>query len=261
MLVQGSAGSGGAAGIRTPDLRRAKAALSQLSYGPRCGVGVSPPPLPGGRARTRTWDLGLIRAALSPPELRARPRPPRAARPQVPDPAAHPGRSPNPGVEDEAGSESMSPPSPPGVRRAAPGAGIDLVRRASSGPRALLPDRPPGDVPRSRSRSLVPRRPASSARRLTWDVSGASCAPVPRKEVIQPQLPLRLPCYDFVPITSPTLDGCALAVRPPASGVAGFRDVTGGVYKAREHIHRSSADLRLLATPPSRGRVAAPDPN
>ena len=31
---------------------------------------------------------------------------------------------------------------------------------------------------------------------------------LPRKEVIQPQLPLRLPCYDFVPITRPTLDGC-----------------------------------------------------
>src|SRR5690606_24614999 len=46
----------------------------------------------------------------------------------------------------------------------------------------------------------------------------------PRKEVIQPQLPLRLPCYDFVPITSPTLDSCALAVRPPASGVASFHD-------------------------------------
>ncbi|CAM9787903.1 unnamed protein product, partial [Phaeothamnion confervicola] len=68
---------------------------------------------------------------------------------------------------------------------------------------------------------------------------GRRAALVPRKEVIQPQLPLRLPCYDFVPITSPTLDGCVLAVRPPASGVAGFRDVTGGVYKAREHIHRS----------------------
>jgi hypothetical protein len=59
-----------------------------------------------------------------------------------------------------------------------------------------------------------------------------------RKEVIQPQLPLRLPCYDFTPITDPTLDGSLLAVRPPASGVAGFRGVTGGVYKAREHIHR-----------------------
>ena len=31
---------------------------------------------------------------------------------------------------------------------------------------------------------------------------------LPRKEVIQPQLPLRLPCYDFTPITSPTFDGC-----------------------------------------------------
>jgi hypothetical protein len=61
---------------------------------------------------------------------------------------------------------------------------------------------------------------------------------LPRKEVIQPHLPVRLPCYDFVPITRPTFDGSALAVRPPASGVARFRDVTGGVYKARERIHR-----------------------
>ena len=84
---------------------------------------------------------------------------------------------------------------------------------------------------------------------------------LPRKEVIQPHLPVRLPCYDFVPITDPTFDGCLLAVGPPASGVASFHDVTGGVYKAREHIHRSNADLRLLATPPSRGRVAAHDLN
>jgi hypothetical protein len=61
---------------------------------------------------------------------------------------------------------------------------------------------------------------------------------LPRKEVIQPHLPVRLPCYDFVPITNPTFDGCLLAVGPPASGVASFHDVTGGVYKAREHIHR-----------------------
>ena len=61
---------------------------------------------------------------------------------------------------------------------------------------------------------------------------------LPRKEVIQPHLPVRLPCYDFVPITDPTFDGCLLAVGPPASGVTSFHDVTGGVYKAREHIHR-----------------------
>ncbi len=74
---------------------------------------------------------------------------------------------------------------------------------------------------------------------------------LPRKEVIQPQLPLQLPCYDFVPVTSPTFDSCPLAVGSPASGVASFHDVTGGVYKARERIHRSVADLRLLATPAS----------
>ena len=72
-----------------------------------------------------------------------------------------------------------------------------------------------------------------------------------RKEVIQPHLPVWLPCYDFTPITDPTLDGSFLAVRPPASGVADFRDVTGGVYKPRERIHRNVADLRLLATPTS----------
>jgi hypothetical protein len=63
---------------------------------------------------------------------------------------------------------------------------------------------------------------------------------LPRKEVIQPQLPLRLPCYDFVPVTSPTL-GTYLPpkrVGTATSGVAGFHDVTGGVYKARERIHR-----------------------
>ena len=62
---------------------------------------------------------------------------------------------------------------------------------------------------------------------------------LPRKEVIQPHLPVRLPCYDFVPIASSAFDGYPLAVGPPASGVSDFHDVTGGVYKARERIHRS----------------------
>ena len=83
-----------------------------------------------------------------------------------------------------------------------------------------------------------------------------------RKEVIQPHLPVRLPCYDLVPITSLTLDGSIpQGVRPPASGAAHFHDLTGGVYKARERIHRGVADPRLLATPPSRSRVAGSDPN
>ena len=83
----------------------------------------------------------------------------------------------------------------------------------------------------------------------------------PRKEVIQPHLPIRLPCYDFTPIIDFTLDGWLPKVTPPALGTSDFRGVTGGVYKARERIHRSVADLRLLAIPTSRGRVADPDPN
>ena len=60
-----------------------------------------------------------------------------------------------------------------------------------------------------------------------------------RKEVIQPHLPIRLPCYDFTPITNPTFGGALLAVRLPTSGVANSHGVTGGVYKARERIHRN----------------------
>ena len=82
-----------------------------------------------------------------------------------------------------------------------------------------------------------------------------------RKEVIQPQVPLRLPCYDFAPVTELTLGGCVLAVRPPASGPSSFHGVTGGVYKARERIHRGVADPRLLAIPTSRSRVADSDPH
>ena len=82
---------------------------------------------------------------------------------------------------------------------------------------------------------------------------------LPRKEVIQPHLPVRLPCYDFVPVAAPALGRCVLAVRPRTSRIDNSHDVTGGVYKARVRIHRAMADTRLLATPPSRGRVAAPD--
>ena len=59
-----------------------------------------------------------------------------------------------------------------------------------------------------------------------------------RKEVIQPHLPIRLPCYDFTPITDPTFDCAPLAVKLQASGVTDSRGVTGGVYKARDRIHR-----------------------
>jgi hypothetical protein len=60
-----------------------------------------------------------------------------------------------------------------------------------------------------------------------------------RKEVIQPLLPKRLPCYDFTPVIDPTVVGCLLTVSAPASGETNSHGVTGGVYKTRERIHRA----------------------
>ena len=76
---------------------------------------------------------------------------------------------------------------------------------------------------------------------------------LPRKEVIQPHLPVRLPCYDFTPLALHTFDASPLAVGPAASGADDSGGVTGGVYKARERIHRGM----LIRE----GRVAAPNPN
>ena len=59
-----------------------------------------------------------------------------------------------------------------------------------------------------------------------------------RKEVIQPHLPIRLPCYDFTPVTNLTVVTAPLAVRLATSGATDSHGVTGGVYKARERIHR-----------------------
>ena len=90
------------------------------------------------------------------------------------------------------------------------------------------------------SSARVPKEACGAGqRRAVW----APVLVLPRKEVIQPHLPVRLPCYDFTPVTSPTFDGSLpQGVRPPASGVAHSRGVTGGVYKARERIHHGNAD-------------------
>ena len=82
-----------------------------------------------------------------------------------------------------------------------------------------------------------------------------------RKEVIQPHLPIRLPCYDFTPVIDHTVVSAPLAVRLPTSGAINSHGVTGGVYKTRERIHRSNADLRLLAIPTSWSRVADSNPD
>ena len=79
-----------------------------------------------------------------------------------------------------------------------------------------------------------------------------------RKEMFQPHLPVRLPCYDLAPITSFTL---GRSFRSQTSDTPGFHGLTGGVYKARERIHRAMADARLLANPASWSRVADSNPN
>ena len=59
-----------------------------------------------------------------------------------------------------------------------------------------------------------------------------------RKEVIQPHLPIRLPCYDFTPVIDPAFGSSLLSVGSLTSGITDSHGVTGGVYKTRERIHR-----------------------
>jgi hypothetical protein len=103
-------------------------------------------------------------------------------------------------------------------------------------------------------RQLQGPRPSTGTMRMV-------CGFLRRKEVIQPQVPLRLPCYDFIPVTSYTLGHYLLAVGACTSGATGFHDVTGGVYKTRERIHGAVDDAPLLAIPTSWRRVAASNPN
>ena len=81
---------------------------------------------------------------------------------------------------------------------------------------------------------------SSSLFQAPWhlDSNPTPTSPRPRKEVIQPHLPVRLPCYDFTPVTGPALGGSLLSVGLPTSGISGSHGVTGGVYKTRERIHR-----------------------
>ena len=58
------------------------------------------------------------------------------------------------------------------------------------------------------------------------------------KEVIQRQVPLALPCYDFTPVMNHKVVSVLPKVKLPTSFAAHSHGVTGGVYKARERIHR-----------------------
>ena len=93
---------------------------------------------------------------------------------------------------------------------------------------------------------------------ILYHFNAASSQFYSRKEVFQPHLPVRLPCYDLAPVIGFTL---GRSLRLHTLGTPNFHGLTGGVYKARERIHRVIADTRLLANPTSRGRVADLYPN
>ena len=99
------------------------------------------------------------------------------------------------------------------------------VRGCDPGDRVLR-GLPPGDIHRTGSCPLFELKCFSLRMYL------------PRKEVIQPHLPVRLPCYDFTPLTLHTFGASPLSVGPATSGADDSGGVTGGVYKARERIHR-----------------------
>ena len=124
---------------------------------------------------------------------------------------------------------------------------------------------------RNRSGRALPDHPAPALTRqlglpgITRVLCGRSnqTSLLTLKEVIQPHLPIRLPCYDFTPVIDHTVASALrlATVKLPASGAANSHGVTGGVYKARERIHRDIADSRLLAIPTSWSRVADSNPN
>ena len=193
-----------------------------------------PRPVPEGNhaAAARSRPLSSSQTTTTHPQPGQPPQgaaKPRAMETETPTPAQGPWRSGNP--------------------KACPYRSRPSARTGKQAPRSL----PRQHAPTPREPPPAPR-PHNGHRNSGLNI-------LRRKEVIQPHLPVRLPCYDLVPITSLTLDDSPQTVGPSASGAAHFHDLTGGVYKARERIHRGVADPRLLATPPSRSRVAGSDPN
>ena len=118
-------------------------------------------------------------------------------------------------------------------------------RREGAEPNSLIPS---VSEYRQRSRQEVPNPKNRGERKPQASINMEKCARPSRKEVFQPHLPVRLPCYDLAPITGFTLGRPS---RSRTSGAPGFHGLTGGVYKARERIHRAMADARLLANPAS----------
>ena len=120
-----------------------------------------------------------------------------------------------------------------------------------------MPGMPKQDAPASIWRSTG----TLNAGHLCGRLDRSKAVFVSLKEVIQPHLPIRLPCYDFTPVMNHSVVTVLPKVRLATSGATHSHGVTGGVYKARERIHRSNADLRLLAIPTSWSRVADSNPD
>ncbi len=113
-----------------------------------------------------------------------------------------------------------------------------VVSKTRQGPTPLGPSKPESMPTRKVAKNFASDLPpAFDLVNLEEAIAGSP--KLLRKEVIQPQVPLRLPCYDFTPVTSHSLSACVLAVRSAISGATDSHGVTGGVYKARERIHRS----------------------
>ena len=102
----------------------------------------------------------------------------------------------------------------------------------------LEPPTSPLSGVRSNHLSYRPGKVSRSLNQTGKRVGSVSVVSLVVKEVIQPQVPLRLPCYDFTPVMNPTVVSALLAVKLPTSGEIHSHGVTGGVYKARERIHR-----------------------
>ena len=107
--------------------------------------------------------------------------------------------------------------------------------RASPGDRTPRGPGPRAARGRQGTRGMAPRPDGTARRHNRFSRRDLS---LPRKEVIQPHLPVRLPCYDFTPLTLHTFGASPLSVGPATSGADDSGGVTGGVYKARERIHR-----------------------
>ena len=199
--------SGGARRSRTDDILLAKQALYQLSYGPFSGSSQE-----SCRRTVQMDPRGLVGPGrLELPTLRLSgvrsshlSYGPRAAR--------------QPGVP---GSRSRHQPRDPYSR------GVDDESGKRNGDGGILP------FLLCATALLLERIAMRSLNSLVRDWRS-----ILRKEVIQPQVPLRLPCYDFTPVADPTVVACLLAVSAAPSGRTNSHGVTGGVYKARERIHR-----------------------